>query len=101
MKWFLKVRSLGLPREVGPFDTKEEATAWGEKVVKNGEWNALPLENPTGWLDKHDVEIKFTDNTGETPFSVTTWWDKPTEDDRKKLRTEFLRFYTELSEAFE
>ena len=44
--YVLEVEGLGLPRLIGPFDTREAAEAWGIKNIRNGEWNTAPVMNP-------------------------------------------------------
>lgn len=35
-----------LPRYIGPFSTREEATEWGVLSIPNGTWNIAPLTAP-------------------------------------------------------
>jgi hypothetical protein len=36
----------GMPRLVGPFDTRAEAQEWGALNIDNGVWNIAPLSYP-------------------------------------------------------
>lgn len=52
--------------------------------------------------EEHELEIRFIDRVEdpEHPFSVTAWWGDATPEQRKKLRSAFLAFYTSTQEIF-